>query len=69
MIRIETTVKRECEYDGHAYAEGDLLAVPLLDALRLAKGGVVRLGYRRQPVPVSEPVTRKRTRKPRASKA
>ncbi len=50
MKPIETTVQRDCDYDGHAYQRGDRLDLPLVDALRLAHSGVVRLGYRPPPV-------------------
>lgn len=46
MKPIETTVQRDCEYGGRPYGQGDRLPLPLVDALRLAKAGDVRLGYR-----------------------
>lgn len=68
MKPIDTTVQRACEYDGQAYGQGDYLPLPLVDAMRLANSGDVRLGYRRPKINASEPVKRKRGR-PRKSEA
>lgn len=66
MKPIDTTVQRDCEYEGRAYGQGDRLPLPVVDALRLAKGGVVRLGYRR---PASEPQPEKPRRRRKAKNA
>jgi hypothetical protein len=62
MKPIETTVQRDYEHEGQAYGQGDRLPLPLVDALRLAKSGVVRLGYR-QSLHTTEHAPRRRRRK------
>jgi hypothetical protein len=69
MKQIDTTVQRDYDHEGHTYGRGDRLSLPLLDAVKLANSGVVRLGYRKGPSETSVVTPRRSRRRTKTAEA